>query len=396
MGLSKVTINIVQGLGKTAVEDDSVSALVADAVAIDGKLTVGTPMVITSLSQLEALGVTEAWDKTNKVMLWHHASAFYDTAPKGTYLYIMPVTTGTAYSALFSISEGPVKSLLEYAKGKVKLLAAASMSEAPATLAAGIAAAQKLSDYMAARNRPLSILLEGREMPAAADSATDLHESTANRVSVVIGQDADVAAEVEEYASYAAVGLALGTLASRSVNQSLARVKSGAVPVTVAGLSSGLKDGDAGYTEDLLEQLDDKGYILLRSFATRSGYYWNRDYTAAPLTDDCASIRMGRTLDKVVRIIDSRYTEELNEDYEVDASTGYMDAAVVKALQSELYDAVMEQMTGEITDLQIIIDPEQNLITSERLVATVKVVSHGIIANIEVNLMATSKIESND
>lgn len=117
MGLSKVTINVVSGLGKTAVEDDSVSGLVADAVAIEGKLVLGQPLAVTSLSQLEALGVTRQWDLTNKVMLWHHAAAFYDAAPEGTYLYVMPVSTGTAYTALLSASDGQVKTLLDYAKG---------------------------------------------------------------------------------------------------------------------------------------------------------------------------------------------------------------------------------------------------------------------------------------
>lgn len=397
MALPNVNISIVSGLGRTAAEDDSVSALVADAVAIAGHLTLGEPLAVTSLSELEALGVTEAWDKTNKVLLWHHASDFYAVAPKGTRLYIMPVTKETAYTALLSTSEGLAKKLLDYAKGTVKLLAVASMTETPSTLAASIVAAQKLAEFMRRRNKPLSILLEGRDFPATYTSAADLHEQTADRVSVVIAQDADVAAQDDAYASYAAVGLALGTLAERSVNQSLGRVKSGSVPVAVAGISNGKKDGDTDYyDDDQLGVINDKGYLFLRSFSTRAGYYWNSDFTAAPLTDDASSIRMGRTLDKVVRIIDSRYTEELNEDYELDATTGYLNAAVVKNLQTSLYDAVMQQMSGEITDLQVIIDPEQSLLLSDTLKVSVRVVAHGIVAIIEVELSAVNSIESDD
>ena len=73
--LSDVSIVRQQGLGKTAVRQDGIAGLVADGVALPNKVALETPFVVTSLSEAESLGITEQYDKTNKVLLWHHRAA---------------------------------------------------------------------------------------------------------------------------------------------------------------------------------------------------------------------------------------------------------------------------------------------------------------------------------
>lgn len=87
--LSDVSIVRQQGLGKTAVRQDGIAGLVADGVALPDKVALETPFVVTSLSEAESLGITEQYDKTNKVLLWHHISDFYAEAPRGTSLYVV-------------------------------------------------------------------------------------------------------------------------------------------------------------------------------------------------------------------------------------------------------------------------------------------------------------------
>ena len=295
--LSDVSIVRQQGLGKTAVRQDGIAGLVADGVALPDKVALETPFVVTSLSEAESLGITEQYDKTNKVLLWHHISDFYAEAPRGTSLYVVLVAKQTEMVDSLDVSDGAARKLLSYAKGAVKLLAVTSMSDDWDSSGDKVTAAQALYDWAAARNKAVQILLEGRAF--SHDAYIKLRELTANRVSVVIGHDAAVAAEDTAYANYAAVARFMGRLAAIPVSRDAGRVRTGAVNIATAGLSDGKKATDPDYyDDDQLSAIDSAGYIFLRSFDGLAGWFWNADYTAAPSTDDCDTIRMGRTLDK--------------------------------------------------------------------------------------------------
>ena len=261
--LSDVSIVRQQGLGKTAVRQDGIAGLVADGVALLDKVALETPFVVTSLSEAESLGITEQYDKTNKVLLWHHISDFYAEAPRGTSLYVVLVAKQTEMVDSLDVSDGAARKLLSYAKGAVKLLAVTSMSDDWDSSGDKVSAAQALYDWAAARNKAVQILLEGRAF--SHDAYIKLRELTANRVSVVIGHDAAVAAEDTAYANYAAVARFMGRLAAIPVSRDAGRVRTGAVNIATAGLSDGKKATDPDYyDDDQLSAIDSAGYIFLR------------------------------------------------------------------------------------------------------------------------------------
>jgi len=395
--LSNVTIVRRQGLGKTAAREDGISGIIADGVAIPDKLALDTPYVITSLSEAESKGVTQQYDLTNKVLLWHHIHDFYLKAPKGTRLYFFVVQKETSMADTIGGSEGAARKLLTFAKGDIKLLAVTSMSEEFSALEANITKAQNLYDWAAERNKALNILIEGRGFSDDYTEAPSSREMAANRVSVVVSQDYDVAAEDPAFANYAHVALLLGTLAGIAVSRDAGRVRNGSIGVSAVGISNGKKSSDVDYyDDDQLSVIDSKGYLFLRKFDGLAGWYWNADYTAAPATDDCSSIRMGRTLDKAADLARLKALEYMRDDVEIDTDTGYVASEVLQSIQADIETAVLSQMSDEISGVACVIDPEQALWDeSTPLLADLEIVARGVIAHMKMTVYYTNSL-SND
>ena len=395
--LSDVTIVRQQGLGKTARRNDGTSGLIADAVAVDEKIAIGEPILLTSLAEAESKGITKAYDLANKVLLWHHVHDFYAMAPKGTKLYLMPVAKQTPMATVLATADGAATKLLTFAKGEIRQLALASMSEDFANLATNIAAAQALYKWAADRNKSVQILIEGRDFVEDYSTAISLREMTANRVSVVIAQDPLVAVEDATYSAYAQVGLLLGSIAAVPVSRDIARVRNGALPVSAAGISNGKNSNNVGYyDDDQLSAIDDMGYIFMRTFDGLSGFYWSADYTAAAPTDDCDSIRMGRTLDKAADLARLKALEYLRDDVEIDSTTGNIAIEVVRNIESDIETSVLTQMAEEISGVECTIDPEQSLWDSASpLIAELAIVARGVIYRMQINVFYTNSL-SND
>lgn len=397
MPLSNVTIVRQQGLGKSARREDGTSGLIADAVAVDEKIVIGEPILLTSLAEAESKGITKAYDLANKVMLWHHISDFYAMAPKGTKLFVMPVAKQTPMTTVLATSDGAAAKLLTFAKGAIRQLALSSMSEEFANLATNVTAAQALYKWAAERNKSVQILIEGRDFVEDYSTAPSLREMSANRVSVVISQDPLVAVEDVDYAGYAQVGLLLGSVAAIPVSRDVARVRNGALPVSAAGISNGRNSNNVGYyDDDQLSAIDDMGYIFMRTFDGMSGLYWSADYTAVASTDDCDSIRMGRTLDKAADLARLKALEYLRDDVEIDSTTGQIAIEIVRNIESDIETAVLTQMADEISGVECTIDPEQSLWDSASpLIVDLAIVARGVIYRMQINVFYTNSL-SND
>ncbi|MBQ4278354.1 MAG: DUF2586 family protein [Rikenellaceae bacterium] len=396
MGLPDVNINVVNGLEKTAEVDTSVSGLIAHATEIAEKMPLGVPFAITSLDELEAKGVNEAYDITGKVLLWHHVRDFYTTAAKGTMLYILPLASSVKMADMVDPAGSNISKLLTYAKGTITLLAVTAMAEKASTIVTNVGKAQQLYAWALARHMPLNIILEGASFPATYTEAPNIRQDgIANRVTVVISQDPDVAAKDAAFAGYAQPALYMGTLAANTVNRSPARVRSGALPVIKTAISNGKQEGTAGYyDDDQLGAIHDMGYVFMRTFIGKAGYYWSGDYTAVAATDDCDKVQKGRTLDKAIRIMYSVNVDELNDDVEIDTSTGRMMPEVIKAYQKRCEDAILEQMDDEISGVAVYVDETQDVLATDKLKAQLAIVGHGYTANIDLEIGFTKTLKS--
>lgn len=385
MGLPKVAITLGNGnLGARIATDDGVAGLVLTGVATAG-LPLGTPKVIFSLSEAEELGILATGSNAGA---HRHIREFYDLAGEGAELHIMTVADTVTLTQMADLTNaaGAAK-LLDAAQGRIRLLGLTRTPAAAYTpvLADGldkdsldaISKAEQLAQAYTAQYKPVRVLIEGRELQTA-NLATlkDLRTYTANHAGIVAGSTTDDGS--------ASVGLVLGRAASIPVQRNIGRVKDGALPILAAYVNT-------EKAEDLSsgDMLHDKGYIFLRTFAGRSGYYLNDDPMCAPVTDDYSQLALGRVIDKAIMVSYQTYVEELNDEITIDEN-GRISIPVVKYLQSKIESAVNLAMADEISSFSAYIDAAQNVLSTGKLTVKASIVPMGYTKTIEVLLGFTN------
>ena len=233
--------------------------------------------------------------------------------------------------------------------------------------------AQSFATRQQSAARPLSVIIGGDEADLA--SLKDYADGTNDRVSMLISATSDD--------KRAAVGLVLGRLSELPVQRSLARVKNGALPVTQAYFTDGKTAEEQMGT---WQTLHDKRYIFFRGYTGLSGYYVSDDTELVSNTNDTATISLGRTIDKAVRLAYSTYIEEVGE--EVILENDKLAAANVKYLESKIENVINETMTNndELSDVRAIIDPEQNILSTSELKVDLRLTPVGYAKTINVQI----------
>lgn len=388
MSLPGVTINLLNNqLGTVTPTADGVSGLIMSGVAT-GNISLLEAKQIFSLAEAVALGLDEDYDTTNSMQVYRQIREFYEEAGNGTELWIMLVSDTTTMEDMADAEGAIAPALLNAAAGKIRLLGVSRTPDGGYTptydneldddVIDAVAKAQALAEAFAALFKPVRVLIEGRDFQGTLADLPDLRQRTDNRVGVVIG--------TSQADTTASVGMALGRAAGNPVQRKISRVKDGAVTAQAAYLSDGnpIEDLSAGQQDSL----HDKGYIFLRGYANKTGYFFSSDPVCAPLTDDYSSLARGRVIDKAIVIAYTTFVDELEDDLPVDQNTGYLPPSVVKSYQGKIENAVNALMTAEdeISGVRCVIDPKQNLLQNSTLNILLKVTPKGYSSAIDVEL----------
>jgi len=362
--------------------DTTISALIVGGVDGD-KLDLDKVYTLTSIDDAkELLGLSETYDTTNDLVLFHHIDEFYRMSVPGTKLYLMVVGQSITPTAILEDATGIyAKKLIIEAKGEIRQLAIAYNPKFVANeteaiekdlskkIADAIPKAQDLAVWAYNTERPLHILLEGRSFNFTGTVATSDYPANlrniklvdnsvlgADKVSVVIGQDYNYASKFNATTGqkYAAVGTALGTLSGINVNQNIGEVET--LNLSNVTKNKFIKVGLSSHTtietaEPLLETLEARGYIFPVSYTGISGYRWNNDHVCAPVIVDEdglmneSSIAYGRTMDDATRRLRKKLIPKIKSVQPVDNATGFLPIGIVKSFDS-LGDEVFENMTA--------------------------------------------------
>ena len=133
-------INKLQGqLGRRNPSADSVFGLVAGGVAVTGKLALGQVVKLIQPSDAAAVGVNQAYDANNNVLVYHHIERYFAYNPNGT-LYLVVVAQGTSFAAMCGAA-GAVQQLLtaEATEGAIRKVGLVlNPSTAPAAFTTGL------------------------------------------------------------------------------------------------------------------------------------------------------------------------------------------------------------------------------------------------------------------
>lgn len=394
MPLPYVRINFANGaIGGSAAMDDGCTGLICTAVAVSGKFALGTDYLITSLKELEALGINSASTGANATV-YKCVKEFYEEAPKGTKLYIRGAASSVTVDQLVDKTMAHAQSLLEYAAGDIRTLIvkitdvsgySPTVTHAiDAKVETAITKAQALAEGAAEDLKaPILVLLEGRHYSGVPANLPDLTQLTDNRVAVVIG-------DTVTGSKGAAVGLLAGRIARIPVQRSIARVKDGAMKSTEMFIGSVVAESGSP------ETIHGKGFICPRTFVGKGGYYWSDDSIATGPTDDYCLIPRRRTIDKAYRIAYLAMLEQVSDEIALTAD-GKIAPAVCKNMETVMESAIINQMTSvgnlgndpqDPNDTGVIayVNPEQNIVATSRLNASLRVRPYGYSKYIEVDL----------
>lgn len=338
------------------------------------------PYKVYSLKEAqEKLRIT----KENNPKIYQSCEGFYAQAAEGAPLWLMVYSDGTKMEDLVDVSKDYASSLLRAAQGEIRLLGVIARPEEK-DLSNTLKKANALAEGFQKEYKPLSVLFEG--LYSSAENMVNLRASKYKYVSVVLGDE-----DKNNGAPF--LSLALGRLAKIPVQRNIGRVKDGSLSEK-AYLDS--EEVDL-ISDGVLESLHDKGYIIPRRHPNLGGYYLNDDPTCSPAADDFSSIARVRVIEKARLLAHSVLLQELNEEVPVDKTSGQIDTAYAKALQSKVENQINLQMVleGEAQGVDCSIDPAQNILSTSKLRVSLKVLPVGYSKYIEVVLSLNNPFKSN-
>lgn len=411
--LPSVIINLIDTPnGVATVGTDGSSGLIVSGIAVSGKFALGDVLgPFYSLSDAEAMGIDATYDTTNTTVAHKQIADFYAEAGTGAELYVMVVASTVTMTQMLQHDGNYAPVLISTSNGKIRMLAVSRTPENgytptytnqfDAEIWAAITEAKLLRADQFSKGIPISIIVEGRDFQGVVSSTEDMSDPTtanAEFVSLMIGQDVAYSTGASHFAQkYAAVGDLLGRLSGIQVQRNAGRVLDGARSnIAIPGLSNGLplRSGTTvNFTDTQLNTLNDHRYIFFRNLQGQSGAFYSNDWCACPETANYNRISRCRPVDKAIRITNALYIQNLLDDIELDAATGKMNAAVIKSFQSSVEREITEQMmtppsggVKEISGVQAIADPQQNVQVNGKVNVKLNIVPKGMTDAIEVDI----------
>lgn len=323
---------------------------------------------------------------------------------------------GKLWLGIYNITASPstysnfteVKTMQAYANGQINQIGVYATTSAFAT--SHVTALQAAATALQALNTPLTIIYQPDiSGTSSVGSLSALRALSSPNVAVTIGQDgANVGNKLYKALgkSVGCLGVTLGSVALAPVQESILwRAKYNVVDTleytTLAWANGTLLSASGSALPALIDTVSDLGYIFLRnettpqSSALFGGVFFNVDATANVATSDFAYIPDIRTINKALVNVRAAILPALGGTLYFNADGTLTDDTL--AYLTHLGDSVIGEsgsMTtaGEISIGETIIDPTQNVQTSQNLQVTIKIVQAGVARQITINLGYTASL----
>lgn len=391
-GLPGVNITVENGaLGRVATTRDGVAGMILVGMS-KPNCPLYVPKQIFGLKEAESLGFTAEADVTDKVDTYQQIKEFYDEAGNGAELWIMTVPVTRTMTELMdaSLTSNTARLLLDAAQGRIRLLGISRYIDATVEyeqddiggMDEDVHQALPKANAMALEYRdvykPFHVFIDGRGWNGVVSDLVDLRTYMYPKTSVVL-------ATTKSAKTSAAIGLVLGRAARLPVQRNIGRVKDG--PLNCGTLYFGNGSKIESYTNAQIAQIYSKGYITPRIYVGKTGYFLTDDPTATGMNDDFLTIANNRVIDKALTIVYSTYVNEINDEIEM-TEEGKLSATKVTYFRQILTNALNQNMlnVGEVSNVDVYVDPEQNVLANDKLTIVVRIVPVGYAKQIEVSL----------
>lgn len=386
MPLPKIKFTRAQGqLNRTRPTADHVLALVLSGAAVAGKIELNDPKMLTSINDLTTLGITAA----NNPLAFEEVTNFYAKANAGVRLWLTLYSDATMMADVCDKDTGAVRKLLLAAGGAItavylnKITPAGYVPVMVDGLDADVwNAAEKLQatcQLFADGNMPIYGVLPalGFDIDNLA-ALRDLNTMTDDSVAIVAGAD--------NAAGKPAIGTLAGWVAAHEVHQNIGWVGMGAV-LENAWLGAGVKADDPEI-QSKLDTLHDLRYIFFRKIPGKSGYFFNDDPTATSISSDYSSISWNAVINKAQRLAYDSLVDHLNEEVDVDATTGRISPVLAADWEGDVERAILNEMRrkNQISGVRCSIDIERSDPAADQIAASVQIVRKGQAKNFNVEI----------
>ena len=386
------------GFKKTSPEDFMKSGLVLGGVAASGLALNTTSDELTSAADAELLGIDEAYDASNAVLVYYHIKEFFRLAALSktgaAKLRIRLAAQGTTLTAMCTAANAHVQQMLVDANGELRRIGVVlnpAVGYTP-TLSGGldgdvltaIVQAELLAAAAFTDKRPCEIIIEGREFNGTVMGASNLRSNNAGNVQVAIVQDPAVAALDAIYAKHAAVGTMLGVKAACLPHQDIGYTAkfniAGVTEFASVAISSGALVSTIAASVPILTG---KGYIVAINYPGVAGAFFDGNPTCDAGTSDFAWAQQTSVLNEAARLLYKALFPRINSPVLINPNNGQIQAAVAKEIESEGYqslDPLAKQ--GSISGRDVFVDPNQDIQTTGILEVQFSLVAVGTARNI--------------
>ncbi len=386
-----VTVTEANGqLGGTVTINDRVVGMVLTG-ATEGSYTAGTPLLVTSLTDVVTAGITA----TGNAFAYRHCKEFYDQAPLGAQLYLMLVpSTITIADMADNTNVNGARKLLVFAAGKIKVLGLLADDKAINTAGGTITVTNGLNAdvYTAANSvkimeaafraeqKPFRAIIGGSSYSGVASALLDESTGTTNnKAAILIG---DTISYDATYSS-ACVGLLMGKVASNGVQVKVSRVKDGPLTNTTAYL----KTTTLANTSNDAATIAGKNFITWVTYPNVSGFFFSGDPMLCASTDDYWFLARGRVIDKAHVIAYTTFVNEVDDDIPT-VEGGKPNIGWCKWMEQQIIGQISNTMlvNNEISGVDCYIDTDQNVVSTSTLNVVLKIRPKGYLTYINVSL----------
>ena len=379
-------VNIVyssSGLGTPATGQDFISGLIFYSTSTNSITE------CLSVSDIENAGFTantiaNISAATYSDVIHYHVAEYFRLNPTGR-LFVQTVNSAS------TLSYEEIVTLQEFSGGIIRQTGVYEYIVMSGTC---LEAIQTQVNACVANNMPLEVIYQpdfsGYSGATGLVGLMDLSTGLTPNVSVCLGQDGGNlgAALFGVWGnSVGTVGAVLGAVSRANVADSIAWVSNfqmDAVELATPAFANGVLINTV--SSNLINQIDSKQYLFLRTFVGLSGTYNNNDYTANIPTSDYTSIHLNRVIHKAARSVRAQLLPSLASPVFFNAD-GTIAINSVVFFQSECNVALNTMVSNqEISQFKTIINTKQNVLATKTLVITVQIVPVGVANTITLNL----------
>ena len=386
MALNDITFIKGQGgLGRPLAGEDHISGYVQ--YYTNGNLPSGFSSSdrlkqVFSLQEAEQLGIASGSATTG--ITHYHVGEYFRTQPKGNLYIGLFDSTAIDYSVIETVQN--------FANGKIRQIA---VYDQIAFATANVQTLQTSATALEVAHKPLAVLYAADFQGVANITAlTDLTTLASPNVTVVVAEDGAAvggALAISETQSITTIGATLGAVSLSNVHENIGWVSkfpmsNGTeldVPAFAVGAAAVLV---STHSDAALDALRTKGYSFMRKHVGNANTFHVDSFTSTAVTSDYSTIENNRTIDKATRGVRSFVLPNLNSPLTINED-GTLAEETIAIFKSDA-ESPLEQMEidGEISQFEVLIDPDQNVLSTSKVVITIKIIPRGVARFIEINI----------